>query len=245
MRNIYNTFLICIVITSCNLGKSQVKDLNSSLKEVVDFQNGNNYEIANTLLDSLIIEYPNNAELYFRSAQSKTISKPNLFEIMNLLNKCLAKDSLHFKALYLKSQGLMFMAEFRGALNIQNVLIENYPNLFLLKLDRISTYLFCGDFNIAKSEAMKYIPLCADLNEKERLYRVIVYSNYFLGNKEAMKENIQKINSLGFETEYSTKLLNNEVRFEEFAKGKNVGTIPCSLSQLEYMFPIKKINANR
>ncbi|RKS02601.1 MULTISPECIES: tetratricopeptide repeat protein [unclassified Flavobacterium] len=240
MRTILKTLLVCIIITSCNLGKAQIKDLNSSLKEIESFQSENNYEKANEMLDSLITVYPNNAELYFRLAHSKTISKPNLFEIMNLLDKCLSKDSLHFKALYLKSQGLMFMGDFRGALNIQNKLIENYPNLFLLKLDRISTYLFCGDFKLAKSEAFKYIPLCEDLNEKERLYRVSMYSNYFLGNKEAMLENINEMNSLGLNTDYSAKLINKELIFEEFAKGKNVGNIPCSLSQLEYMFPIKK-----
>ena len=240
MRTILTTLLVSIIITSCNLGKAQVKDLGSSLNEIEGLQNENNYERANEILDSLITVYPNNAELYFRLAHSKTISKPNLFEIMNLLDKCLAKDSLHYKALYLRSQGLMFMGDFRGALKIENILIENYPNLFLLKLDRASTYLFCGDFKMAKSEALKYIPLCEDLNEKERLYRIIMYSNYFLGNNEEMMENISEINSLGFNTEYSTKLVNKEIRFEEFAKGKNVGNKPCSLSQLEYMFPVKK-----
>ena len=240
MKTILNTLIVCIIITGCNLKKTQIKDLNSSLKEIEGFQSENNYEKANEKLDSLIVVYPNNAELYFRLAHSKTISKPNLFEIMNLLDKCLSKDSLHFKALYLKSQGLMFMGNFREALNIENTLIENYPNLFLLKLDRISTYLFCGDFKLAKSEALKYLPLCENLNEKERLYRVNMYSNYFLENNQAMLVNIKELNSLGLNTDYSTKLINKEIKFEEFAKGKNVGNIPCSLSQLKYMFPIKK-----
>jgi tetratricopeptide (TPR) repeat protein len=234
------SFLLC----SCkgqNDNKYQIVDINSQLKEVTNYQELNDYQNANKLLKTLINENPNNAELYFRLAHSRTISNPNLFEIMNLLEECLKRDSLNYKALYLKSQGLMFMGDFKGALDVEKRILENYPDSFVLKADIASTLLFNGDFVKAIEFSESILPESQNIYETERLLRVQIYANYFLDKIDSVKEGKDKLQQLGFETDYLQKLIESkELKFDNFAVGKNVGNKPCSLNELNIMFPKKK-----
>jgi tetratricopeptide (TPR) repeat protein len=238
------TFIILtFLLFSCkgkNGNEYQSVDINSQLKEVTNYQELNDFHNANKLLNTLINENPNNAELYFRLAHSKTVSNPNLFEIMNLLEQCLTRDSLNYKALYLKSQGLMFMGDFKGALDADKKLLENYPDSFVLKADITSTLLFNGDFEKAIEFSESILPESPSIYETERLIRVQVYANYFLDKIENVKAGKDKLQQLGFETDYLQKLIDNkELKFEDFAVGKNVGNKPCSLKELNIMFPKK------
>lgn len=238
------TFIILtFILFSCkgkNGNEYQIVDVNSQLKDVTNYQELNDFQSANKLLNKLIIENPNNAELYFRLAHSKTISNPNLFEIMNLLEECLKRDSLNYKALYLKSQGLMFMGDFKGALDTEKRILENYPNSFILKADIASTFLFNGDFEKAIEFSESILPESQNIYEKERLIRVQIYANYFIDNIEDVKIRKDKLQQLGFETDYLQKLIDSkELKFEQFAVGKNVGNKPCSLNELNIMFPKK------
>lgn len=244
MKNISRILILTILLFSCkgkNKSEYQSIDINSQLKEVNNYQEKNDFQSANNLLESLIRNHPNNAELFFRLAHSRTISNPNLFEIMNLLEQCLTIDSSHYKALYLKSQGLMFMGDFKGALEIENKLLENFPDLFILKADIVSTLLFNGDFEEAIKFAETILPESNNIYETERLIRVQIYANYFLDKIEEVKIGKSKLEQLGFETDYLEKLIDSkELKFESFAVGKNVGNKPCSLEQLKFMFPEKK-----
>ncbi|MBC3847033.1 hypothetical protein H8K90_11625 [Winogradskyella echinorum] len=235
--------LLTFLLFSCkgsNRNEYQSVDIYSQLQEVTNYQELNDFQNANKLLNTLIDENPNNAELYFRLAHSKTISNPNLFEIMNLLEQCLIRDSLNYKALYLKSQGLMFMGDFEGALNVDKKILENYPDSFVLKADIASTLLFNGDFEKAIEFSASILPESPSIYEKERLIRVQIYSNYFLGKIDNVKAGKNKLQQLGFETDYLQKLIENkELKFENFAVGKNVGNKPCSLKELNIMFPTK------
>lgn len=235
--------ILTFLLLSCkgkNDSQNDRVDIDSQLKEVTNYQQVNDFQNAHKLLKTLIDENPNNAELYFRLAHSKTISKPNLFEIMNLLEECLTRDSLNYKALYLKSQGLMFMENFQGALEMQKRLLENYPDSFVLKADIASTLLFNGDFKEAIEFSKSIIPETQNIYEIERLIRVQIYANYFLDNIEGVKTGKEKLQLLGFETDYLQKLIDTkELKFEEFAVGKNVGNKPCSLEELNRMFPKK------
>jgi tetratricopeptide (TPR) repeat protein len=234
------SFLLC----SCkgqNDNKYQSVDINSQLKEVTNYQELNNYQNANKVLKTLINENPNNAELYFRLAHSRTISNPNLLEIMNLLEECLKRDSLNYKALYLKSQGLMFMGDFKGALDVEKRILENYPDSFVLKADIASTLLFNGDFEKAIEFSESILPESQNIYETERLLRVQIYANYFLEKIDSVKVGKDKLQQLGFETDYLQKLIESkELKFENFAVGKNVGNKPCSLNELNIMFPKNK-----
>ncbi len=235
--------ILTILLCSCkgkNGNEYQSIDVNSQLKEVTNYQELNDFQSANKLLNTLINENPNNAELYFRLAHSKTISNPNLFEIMNLLEECLKRDSLNFKALYLKSQGLMFMGDFKGALEIEKRILDNYPDSFVLKADIASTLLFNGDFEKAIEFSESILPESPNIYEKERLIRVQIYANYFLDKIENVKIGKDKLQQLGFETDYLQKITDSkELKFENFAVGKNVGNKPCSLNELKIMFPKK------
>lgn len=235
--------ILTFLLFSCkgkNGNEYQSIDVNSQLKEVTNYQELNDFQSANKLLNTLINENPNNAELYFRLAHSKTISNPNLFEIMNLLEECLKRDSLNFKALYLKSQGLMFMGDFKGALETEKRILENYPDSFVLKADIASTLLFNGDFEKAIEFSESILPESPNIYEKERLIRVQIYANYFLDNIKDVKIGKDKLQQLGFETDYLQKLIDSkELKFENFALGKNVGNKPCSLNELNIMFPKK------
>tara|TARA_R110000751_G_scaffold283016_2_gene386321 strand:- start:375 stop:1109 length:735 start_codon:yes stop_codon:yes gene_type:complete len=238
------TFIILtFLLFSCkgkNGNEYQSVDINSQLKEVTNYQELNDYQNANKLLKTLINENPNNAELYFRLAHSRTISNPNLFEIMNLLEECLKRDSLNYKALYLKSQGLMFMGDFKRALDTEKRILENYPDSFVLKADIASTLLFNGDFEKANEFSESILPESQNIYEKERLIRVQIYANYFLDKIEDVKIGKDKLQQLGFETDYLQKLIDSkELKFEDFAVGKNVGNKPCSLNELNTMFPKK------
>ncbi|XLS27641.1 tetratricopeptide repeat protein [Flavobacteriaceae bacterium M23B6Z8] len=238
------TFIILtFLLFSCkgkNRNEYQSVDVNSQLKEVTNYQELNDFQSANKLLNTLIDENPNNAELYFRLAHSKTISNPNLFEIMNLLEECLKRDPLNYKALYLKSQGLMFMGDFKGALDTEKRILENYPNSFVLKADIASTLLFNGDFEKAIEFSESILPESQNIYEKERLIRVQIYANYFLDKIEHVKIGKDKLQELGFETNYLQKLIDSkELKFENFAVGKNVGNKPCSLNELNIMFAKK------
>ncbi|PXY38740.1 hypothetical protein DMB65_21235 [Flavobacterium cheongpyeongense] len=239
-----NKLLILIFLFFSCKGKNESElekiNINSQLIEVSNYQEKNDFESANNLLESLISKNPNDAELYFRLAHSKTISNPNLFEIMNLLDQCLTIDSSHFKALYLKSQGLMFMGNFKGALEIENKLLENFPDSFNLKADIASTLLFNGDFKEAIDFSEKILPESDNIYDTERLIRVQIFAYYFLDDIEEVKIGKSKLQQLGFETDYLEKLINSkELKFESFAVGKNVGNKPCSIAQLEFMFPEK------
>ncbi len=239
-----NKLLILIFLFFSCKGKNESElekiNINSQLIEVSNYQEKNDFESANNLLESLISKNPNDAELYFRLAHSKTISNPNLFEIMNLLDQCLKIDSSHFKALYLKSQGLMFMGNFKGALEIENKLLENFPDSFNLKADIASTLLFNGDFKEAIDFSEKILPESDNIYDTERLIRVQIFAYYFLEDIEEVKIGKSKLKQLGFETDYLEKLINSkELKFKSFAVGKNVGNKPCSIAQLEFMFPKK------
>jgi len=244
MKNISKILILSFLLFSCKKNikvEYQKIDINSQLEEVTNYQEKKNFQNANNLLESLIKQNPNNAELYFRLAHSRTISNPNLFEIMTLLQQCLKIDSSHHKALYLKSQGLMFMGNFKGALEIENRLLENYPDLFLLKVDKASTLLFNGDFKNAIEYTEAILPESKNIYETERLIRVQIYSNYFLGKIEEVRLGKNRLQHLGFETNYLQKLIDSkELKFESFAVGKNVGNQPCSLEQLKMMFPKSK-----
>jgi tetratricopeptide (TPR) repeat protein len=239
----YKILILIFLLFSCK-GKKESGyeniDMNSQLIEVTNYQEKNDFQNANNLLESLIKKSPNNAELFFRLAHSKTISDPNLFEIMNLLEQCLTIDSSHYKALYLKSQGLMFMGNFKGALEIENKLLDKFPDSFNLKTDIASTLLFNADFEGAIKLAETILPESKNIYETERLIRVQIYANYFLDKIEEVKIGKNKLQQLGFETDYLEKLINSkEMKFESFAIGKNVGNKPCSIDQLEFMFPEK------
>lgn len=244
MKNISKILILTFLLFSCkgkNKNGYQSIDINSQLIEVNNYQEKNDFQNANNLLESLIRKHPNNAELFFRLAHSKTISNPNLFEIMDLIEQCLKIDSSHYKALYLKSQGLMFMGNFKGALEIENRLLENYPDLFILKADIVSTLLFNGDFEEAIKFAETILPDSKNIYETERLIRIQIYANYFLDKIEEVEIGKSKLHQLGFETDYLEKLIDSkELKFENFAIGKNVGNKPCSLEQLKVMFPGKK-----
>lgn len=243
MRKQIAFIILSFLMSSCkgqNENEYQSVDINSQLKQVTNYQELNDYQNANKLLKTLISENPNNAELYFLLAHSRTISNPNLFEIMNLLEECLIRDSLNYKALYLKSQGLMFMGNFKGALEIEKRLLKSYPDSFILKADIASTLLFNGDFEEAIEFSESIIPESQNIYETERLIRVQIYANYFLDNIENVKKGKDKLQQLGFETDYLQKLIDSkELKFEEFAVGKNVGNKPCSLEELNIMFPKK------
>ena len=235
--------ILTFLMFSCkrqNDNQYQSVNINSQLKEVTNYQELNDFQNANKLLKTLINENPNNAELYFRLAHSKTISDPNLFEIMNLLEECLKRDSLNYKALYLKSQGVMFMGDFKGALEIEKRLLKNYPDLFVLKADIASTLLFNGNFEKAIEFSESILPESQNIYETERLIRVQIYANYFLNRIEEVKVRKDKLQQLGFETDYLHQLIDSkELKFEDFALGKNVGNKPCSLNELNSMFPKK------
>lgn len=244
MKNKLTILLLLIFLVSCK-GKTESQyqniNVNSQLREVNSYQNKNAFLSANNLLKSLLKKHPNNAELFFRLAHSMTISNPNLFEIMDLLEQCLKLDASHHKALYLKSQGLMFMGDFKGALEIENKLLENFPNLFVLKADIASTLLFKGDFEEVIKFTETVLPDSSNIYETERLIRVQIYANYFLDKIAHVKIGKSKLQKLGFETDYLQKLIDSkELEFENFAVGKNVGNTPCSLEQLKMMFPEKK-----
>ena len=243
MRKIIAFIILSFLLCSCkgqNDNKYQNVDINSKLKEVTNYQEINDYQNANKLLKTLINENPNNAELYFRLAHSRTISNPNLFEIMNLLEECLKRDSLNYKALYLRSQGLMFMGDFKGALDTEKRILESYPHSFVLKADIASTLLFNGDFEKAIEFSESILLESQNIYEKERLIRVQIYANYFLDKIEEVKIGKDKLQQLGFETDYLQKLIDSkELKFENFAVGKNVGNKPCSLNELKIMFPEK------
>lgn len=216
----------------------QKKDINSQLSEVIAYQEKNDFGNANRLLESMIHENPNNAELYFRLAHSKTISDPNLFEIMHLLDECLKRDSSHYLAMYLKSQGLMFKSDFRGALEIENELLTVFPTVLTLKADKASTLLFCGEFEKAIQYSETILPECKYIDEAERLIRVQIYANYFLDRLDEVKKGKEELNHLGLETAYLQSLIDSkDLKFENFAIGKNVGNKPCTLDQLKLMFP--------
>jgi tetratricopeptide (TPR) repeat protein len=238
------TFIILtFLLFSCkgkNGNEYQSVDINSQLLKVTNYQERNDFQNANNLLESLIEKNPNNAELFFRLAHSRTIYNQNLFEIMNLLEQCLKINSSHYKALYLKSQGLMFMGDFKGALEIENRLLENFPDLFILKADIASTLLFNGNFEKAIEFSESILPESPSIYETERLVRVQIYANYFLDKIENVKAGKDKLQQLGFETDYLQKLIDNkELKFENFAVGKNVGNKPCSLNDLNIMFTKK------
>jgi len=239
------TFIILtFLLFSCkgqNENEHKSVDIDSQLQKVTKYQELNDFQNANKLLNTLITENPNNSELYFRLAHSKTISNPNLFEIMNLLEQCLTRDSLNYKALYLKSQGLMFVGDFKGALNIEKKLLEYFPNLFILKADIASTLLFNGDFEQAIEFSKSILPESRSIYETERLIRIQIYANYFLDKIESVKVGKDKLEQLGFETDYLHKLIDSkELKFEEFAVGNNVGNKACSLNELNIMFPKKR-----
>ncbi|KAB1155924.1 hypothetical protein F7018_11485 [Tenacibaculum aiptasiae] len=235
--------ILAFLLFSCkrkNENKYQNIDVSFQLKKVTNYQKLNNFQDANKLLKTLIRKNPNNAELYFRLAHSKTISNPNLFEIMNLLDECLKRDSLNYKALYLKSQGLMFMGDFESALNVEKKLLDNYPDSFILKADIASTLLFNGDFEKAIEFSESIIPESKNIYETERLIRVQIYAYYFLDKISDVKKGKDKLQQLGFETDYLQKLIDSkELKFENFAVGKNVGNKSCSLDELNIMFPKK------
>ena len=242
MKNISKILIITFLFFSCKgKDRKENQNINSQLKKVTNYQELSDYQSANKLLNSLIKKYPNNAELYFRLAHSKTISDPNLFEIMHLLDECLKRDSLNYKGLYLKSQGLMFMGDFKGALDIDKKLLKNYPNSFNLKADIASTLLFNGDFEKAIEISESLLPKSKNIYETERLIRIQIYANYFLGKINKVKAGKDRLQQLGFKTEYFKKLINSkELKFENSAVGKNVGNRPCSLKELNIMFPKKK-----
>ncbi len=244
MAKIYTILIITFLLFSCKAkteNEYQSIDINSQLREVTSLQDKNNFLSANKLLESLVRKKPDNAELYFRLAHSKTISNPELFEIIKLLDQCLKINPMHSKALYLKSQGLMFMGKFKDALEIENKLLERFPDNFILKADKASTLLFNGDFKKAIEFAKSILPETENIYEIERLTRVQIYANYFLGNIEKVKVGKDKLRQLGFETDYLNKLIDSkDLKFENFAVGKNVGNVPCSLQQLNIMFSKKE-----
>jgi hypothetical protein len=71
------TFIILtFLLFSCkgkNGNEYQSVDINSQLLEVSNYQERNDFQNANNLLESLIEKNPNNAELFFRLAHSRTI----------------------------------------------------------------------------------------------------------------------------------------------------------------------------
>ena len=232
-------FLLVFTILACSQPKNKTKGpIAPALKRVTQLQEANNIKKANWLLDSLIYMAPDSAEPYFRLAHSKTIHQPDLFKIMTLLDSCLKREPNHSKALYLKSQGLMFMGKFDQALQVENQLLMKYPNQPQLILDRLSTYLFNGDFETAINESPSLIDKYSNILEIERIHRVSIYSKYFLGKYEKALEELETYKAKGYQADDIFIMINNkQYKHKDFAKGNNVGNTPCSLNQLNSMFP--------